>query len=235
MHAGVSPRKARSLRCLSARERTKKRSRFPRKTEMPRPRKGAFMIPLQIVSRDFRLTPSIRTEIKKRVAKLEAFYRRIQKCIVTLSLPHRHQRKGRIFHISIRLMVPGKELVVNREAEEDFSHEKFLLALHDAFKALDRRLEDLVREKRGFVKTLEEHPALQGYVTQVFPDQDYGLLTSEDGLEVYFHRNSLKGVSLDRLEKGQPVQFQVEEGVKGPQATFVRKAGKARRASAKAA
>jgi ribosomal subunit interface protein len=182
------------------------------------------MIPLQIVARDFSLTPAIRSEVMSHVDKLERFYHRVQSCEVTISIPHRRRRKGKIYHVAIRIQIPGSEIVVNREAEEDFSHENLRLALHDAFRSLDRRLEDRVHEMRGFVKVREESGQEHGIVNQIFPEQDYGLLQTDGGDEVYFHRNSLKGATLEKLKEGTAVCFQIEEGEKGPQATFVKRA-----------
>jgi cold shock CspA family protein len=53
----------------------------------------------------------------------------------------------------------------------------------------------------------------------------FGLIESADGLELYFHRNSV----LDdpkRLEPGARVSFAEEMGDKGPQASTVKLVGK---------
>ena len=194
---------------------------------------GVQGIPLQIICRDFSLTPSIRFVVREYVSKLETFSPRIVRCEVTISAPHRHKHKGKIYHVSVHLQVPGAYIVVSREPEKDFSHENLRLAIHDAFRALDRRLEDQVRKMRRDVKTLESQP--QGCVSEVFPELDYGFLDTGDGQEVYFHRNSLRGSSLEKLKVGTPVHFQVEAGEKGPQATFVRAVKIKRRAESEAA
>ena len=56
----------------------------------------------------------------------------------------KHHRKGGPFAIGIRLTVPGKELVVDHQTEEDFPQ-----ALREAFHAARRQLEDYAREQRG--------------------------------------------------------------------------------------
>ncbi|MGZ6290208.1 MAG: HPF/RaiA family ribosome-associated protein [Bdellovibrionota bacterium] len=183
------------------------------------------MAELQIISRDFRLTPALRTYIRKYADKLETFNERILRCEVTISAPHRNKRKGKIYHVSIRVQVPGPDVVVNREAEEDPSHQDLRLAIHDAFRVLDRRLEDQVRKLRGDVKRLEP-TTLHGLVLSVYPDLDHGFLETANGREVYFHRNSVKGTSLEQLKEGTPVRFQVEQGDEGPQATVVTEAGR---------
>jgi cold shock CspA family protein/ribosome-associated translation inhibitor RaiA len=191
------------------------------------------MSSLQIVCRDFPLTPAIRTSIGRHAARLEKLYRRVQRCEVTIASPHRNKHKGRIFHVSIRIDVPGHTLSVSREAEEDPTHQTLHFALRDAFLALGRRLEDQVDERRGFVKTLEQRPL--GTVLRTFPDRDFGFLADEDGREIYFHRNALKGLRLEALEPGTQVRYEAEDGIEGPQAVFVRAKRRARRGGTAAA
>jgi cold shock CspA family protein len=63
-------------------------------------------------------------------------------------------------------------------------------------------------------------------VTKLFPEENYGFLETPDGIEVYFHRNSVLGGGFDRLQIGMEVSFVEEEGEKGPQASTVRRVGK---------
>jgi ribosome-associated translation inhibitor RaiA len=108
--------------------------------------------PLKITSRDFALTPAIENQIRERVAALEQYWDRMTGCEVTLEAPAvHHHRKGGPFEVRIRILVPGGELEVNRQAGSDFS-----LALREAFAAARRRIEDHVRELRHDTKN---HPA----------------------------------------------------------------------------
>jgi cold shock CspA family protein len=59
-------------------------------------------------------------------------------------------------------------------------------------------------------------------VDRVVVGEGYGFLRTDDGREVYFHRNCLKGVDFDSLEPGTEVRFAEEPGRDGPQATVVR-------------
>ncbi len=59
-----------------------------------------------------------------------------------------HHRQGRHLSVNIDLRIPGKkQIVVNRRHDEDR-----YLAVRGAFAAIQRQLEDAVREKRGDVK-----------------------------------------------------------------------------------
>jgi len=171
--------------------------------------------PLKITSRDFALTEAIETEIRDKSAALESFYEHISGCEVTVRAPAiKHHRKGGPFTVGIRLTVPGKELVVDHQAEEELS-----LAIREAFDAARRRLEDYAREQRGSVKS---HEAMAlGRVSRLEPALDYGFLETSDGREIYFHRNSVLNGLFDDLGVGGEVRFAEEEGDQGPQASTV--------------
>jgi ribosome-associated translation inhibitor RaiA len=64
-----------------------------------------------------------------------------------LELAGRHKQHGKQFVVRIDLKVPGGEVAVNREHDEDIQ-----VALRDAFDAARRQLEDYSREQRGDVK-----------------------------------------------------------------------------------
>lgn len=171
--------------------------------------------PLKIISRDFDLTEPIETEIRRKAATLENFYPRLSGCEVTVRAPAiKHHRKGGPFNVGIRLTAPGKELAVEHQAEEELS-----VAIREAFDAARRQLEDYAREQRGSVKTHE--PAQLGRVIRLEAREGFGFLQSDDGREIYFHRNSVLGGAFDKLHIGAEVRFAEEVGDEGPQATTV--------------
>ena len=100
---------------------------------------------------NFTLFPAVRRrleeEIFDRVRRLERFHGRILSSRVVMEGPGRHHRRGR-YRVSVFLSVPGPDVVVTRQTGERPD-----LALREAFKAVRRRLEDVVRLRRGFVKT----------------------------------------------------------------------------------
>ena len=198
--------------------------------------------PLQITFRNIRPSEAIEEWIRAEVSKLDTFYSRVMGCRVAIEIPHRHHKKGRPFHIRIDLTVPGEEIVVNREPslshrtrqsgesrlkkrlEVRTPHKNIHLAINDAFKAVDRRLQDYARRQRGDVKS---HASLQvARVSKILPDQSYGFLTSNDGRGIYFHKNSVLNRDFSRLKVGTEVSFVEESGEKGQQASTVRIVGK---------
>ena len=49
----------------------------------------------------------------------------------------------------------------------------------------------------------------------------YGFIEREGGKDVFVHYSAIQGAGFRNLEEGQRVEFSVEEGQKGPQATEV--------------
>ncbi|MEW6775730.1 MAG: HPF/RaiA family ribosome-associated protein [Bdellovibrionota bacterium] len=164
---------------------------------------------------------AIEGRIRDKVADLERFYDRITSCRVTVELQQKHKHQGKLYNVRIDLRVPGKEIAVNRESNEDL-----YVSLRDAFHAARRQLEDHVRRFRGDVKHHEERGFVQGRVIELVVEKDFGRIESEDGREIYFHRHSVPEDGFEKLEVGSPVFFVEEQGKRGPQASAVRVAAK---------
>ena len=52
-------------------------------------------------------------------------------------------------------------------------------------------------------------------------DKGYGFLSREGGQDVFVHFSAIQGDGFRSLQEGQKVEFAVEKGPKGPQATNV--------------
>lgn len=109
--------------------------------------------PIQITFRQMAPSPAVEERIRERAAELERFYDRIVRCHVVVHAPHRSHHQGTLYHVSIDMMVPGADIVVNRGAAVDHAHEDVHVAVRDAFDAARRQLEDHARRHRGQVKT----------------------------------------------------------------------------------
>jgi len=103
----------------------------------------------QVSFDDLPVDEAVREAALAHVADLERYSRRITGCHVVVAQPHRHHRAGRLYSVRIDLVVPGGEIVVNRDQHLDHAHEDVFVALRDAFAAARRRLEDHVRRMRG--------------------------------------------------------------------------------------
>jgi len=193
---------------------------------------------LQITFRNMKPSKQVEEWIRDAAAKLDNFYSQIMGCHVELQIPHRHHKQGGSYHIRIDLTVPHGEIVVKREpslgtrfrqlheqqlkknAEVDTVHKDLRRAINDTFKAAGRRLQDYARRQRGDIK--RSAPLPEARVSKILPQEGYGFLTSDDGREIYFHKNSVLGRAFPRLKVGTTVRFVEEPGEKGPQASTVR-------------
>jgi ribosomal subunit interface protein len=172
-------------------------------------------IPLQITSRNFEPTGEIESYIQQKAEKLDKFHRDLMSCRVLLEVPHRNRNSGLVYNARIDMVLPGREIVIRREAHEDLHR-----AVNLAFDAALKRVQAYARRKRGEVKRHEEAP--RGRVASLFPEQGYGFITGPDGRDVYFHRNSVLNENFETLDIGTEVVFNEEEGLRGPQASTVR-------------
>ena len=58
--------------------------------------------------------------------------------------------------------------------------------------------------------------------SRIVADRGFGFITGQDGKDYFFHRDSLvPPLSFDRLDGGEPVTYEVEDGPKGPRASKV--------------
>ncbi len=180
--------------------------------------------PLEIVFQGMNSSFAIEERIRKEAEKLERYHSRITACRVVVEAPHRRHEKGNLFNVRVEITVPGRPpIVVRRNPAENHAHEEPYVALRDAFDSARRQLQDITRKQRGDVKLHEEAP--RGTVIRLLPDEGYGFIERGDGLEVYFHRNSVIEAGFDSLAVGDEVRFAEEEGEKGLQASTVHPTG----------
>ncbi len=87
------------------------------------------------------------------------------------------------------------------------------------FSDAERRLKRLNEKQEGKQKT---HPQQQtsGIVRRLF--EDHGFIENLEGRDVYFHRNAVINQEFDRLTIGAGVNYTVELGNDGLQASSVR-------------
>jgi len=52
----------------------------------------------------------------------------------------------------------------------------------------------------------------------------FGFVTAEDGTEAFVHYSDIESEGFKSLEEGDPVEFELTEGTKGPKAVKVHKA-----------
>lgn len=103
---------------------------------------------VQITFRDMPPSDSLTTRIQGRISKLAKLCPQIRSCHVTVDTPHRRHQKGRLFRVTLDVVLPDAEIAVSRDPGQDHGHEDAYVAVRDAFNAIERRLHDHVALKR---------------------------------------------------------------------------------------
>lgn len=104
---------------------------------------------LQITVRDMPQSEVLESRIRQKVAGLERVHPRITSFHVTLEAPHNHHRKGGQFYVKLDIKLPGAEIVVTRDHDEDI-----YVALRDACQVARRQLTGQAERGQGGSKTL---------------------------------------------------------------------------------
>ena len=167
---------------------------------------------------------ALEAKIHEKVNRLEKFAGHITSCRVTVDQSHKRHHQGKLFSVTVDITLPGKEIVITRHTDANHAHEDVYVALRDSFDSARRKLEDYVRKIRGKVKLHQTPP--HGRIKELFPYEDYGVIETADGREIYFHRNSVIDEDFNKLTEGASVHFNEELGENGPQASTVHVEGK---------
>lgn len=163
---------------------------------------------------------AVRDQVQRHIDRLEERYGRLTACRVAVKAPSGRHHTGGLYEVRIYLSLPdSRDVSVEHTPQMDERFQRFEFALNDAFNRAERQLQDEVGRMRGKVKQHASPPT--GVVTQMMREDGYGFLQSEDGREIYFHRNSVSAPGFDDLQPGRRVNFVEEEGEKGPQASRV--------------
>ncbi|MGD8908555.1 MAG: HPF/RaiA family ribosome-associated protein [Chromatiales bacterium] len=178
----------------------------------------------QITFRHMEPSPALEAKIRERVDELEQYHTNLTSCRVVIELDHHHHHQGNLYHVRVDLTLPGYELFAGRESPKHQTYEDAYVAVRDVFDSLRRQLEDLARRQRHDVK--HHDVPLHGRISELMSDEGYGRITSSDGRDIYFHRNSLVEGDFDKLAVGMEVRFTEEMGEEGPQASSVYMIGK---------
>jgi cold shock CspA family protein/ribosome-associated translation inhibitor RaiA len=188
--------------------------------------------PIEIAFQHCKPSEEIRAEVAKQAKRLEKFSDRITSCHVAIAGPQTRHRQGDAFKIDVRIAMPEhRDVIVTRTHGDAPEREHPLVAVREAFDAAVRQIEDLARDMRGQVNDhqVKDHLAeSHGRVTKFLAGEDCGFIETEEGREIYFHRNAVLGGAFDRLTIGSEVRFVEEMGDKGAQSSAVRLVAKHR-------
>jgi ribosome-associated translation inhibitor RaiA len=106
----------------------------------------------QIIFRDIPQSAAILELIGKNVSRLSHRFPHLKGCRVLLEAPHRHHYKGRVYHVHLRVDLPGREIVISRGRERGGAHEDLYVAIQHAFDIATRRLRHFASLRRRSAK-----------------------------------------------------------------------------------
>src|SRR5437763_14986623 len=173
--------------------------------------------PLEVAFHGVQSSPEVEAEIRDHVDKLERRFGHLVGCRVAVELLHRQHKTGNLYDVHVEMRVPGGELAVSHaphRPRDKYAHPDLHVCLREAFRAAERQLTEYKRRLSGEVKPHEE--AFVGQVSQLYPAEDHGFILTNEGTQLYFHRNSLTEGDFDKLRVGDRVHFSEILGDTGP-------------------
>jgi ribosome-associated translation inhibitor RaiA len=98
--------------------------------------------PVEITLRGVPRSAALEGYVGEQARRLERQCDRIQSCQVVAEALHRPKQRGEQYAVRLNVILPGTEVVVNREHVDDV-----YIALRDAFEAAGLQLKDYVRRQ----------------------------------------------------------------------------------------
>ena len=109
------------------------------------------MEPVRIQFLEMPPSDAVAAKIRQRAERLVKFCPEVLTCDVRIDSPHGHHRKGPLYRVHLKMNVPGEDITIERQPEQ----EDVFVSVREAFDAARRKLEDYERRRRGDTKT---HP-----------------------------------------------------------------------------
>jgi ribosome-associated translation inhibitor RaiA len=179
-----------------------------------------MQMPIDIIFQNMDRSEPMEARVQARMARLERFSEMLISCRVVLEAVQK-QAHGGPLSISIKLGLPGKDIVVKRQQHAHESKGDAYHVIGVAFDIAERQLDEHLRISRHAVKT-HEGPTY-ARIIKLYPEQDYGFIETPIHLNVYFHRTVVDDNAFAALEVGNEVLYTLaaEEGPMGPRASRV--------------
>ena len=157
------------------------------------------------------MQPEWRALIEDRLARLATRYPELIRVHVTL----KHGGHHRVGTEAVDIVANCAGTTLRAAKQEEHSRD----AVHAALDSLERELVRHHEARRHLGKAAGARPA--GVIASVFTDRGYGFITTDAGQQLYFHRNALHELDVASLRLGLPVELEIKEGERGPQASRV--------------
>ena len=167
---------------------------------------------IKIEWQNTKVSPYWKSVIEERLNSFRQGRQKITHARMTIRKNQHHQSGSE--EATLVLSVSGKVLTATKRGE----------TLGDAInQVLDTAEQEWKRycEKRQQVgQKVPARSQPKGVIARLFKDREYGFIQS-DGGDVYFHKNSVRGMSFQSLKEGTRVEFELEAGNDGWQASRV--------------
>lgn len=170
--------------------------------------------PLQITFKDIPHSDAVEIHLREHVEKLEQFNQNIISCHIVIEQTQRSQSQGKLNNIHIKLTVPGRELVVTGNEDENL-----YISIRDAFSDMREQLLSHKQQIKGQIKSHAE--VLHGTVVRIFEVDGFGFIKDTNGDEYYFNSGNLVKNSFEKILIGTEVSFIPAMGNDGLQARRV--------------
>lgn len=111
---------------------------------------------VQVTFRNIDESESLKSLILEEAENLNHFFPRLMGCSVLVEKPNRHHKKGNVYHVRIRLSIPGPDVVVGGLMNSHPFHSDPYVAIRDTFHDARRRL---LEEAQILRKEVKHHEA----------------------------------------------------------------------------
>ena len=179
-------------------------------------------IPLQITFNNLPWSKAVEASIRSLAAKLDRYQQDIMNCRVVVEAPHKNHHLDNHYLVKISVKVLGAVLNSGYEPRAHDRDKDLNAVIRDAFDAIGRQLEhhagmEVHRAKAHRTRARTPH----GRIVEIYPDTGHGRIATDDGRQVYFHRDSVVGIDFTKLEIGAEVRFAEEISAEGARAGAV--------------
>lgn len=177
------------------------------------------MVEYEVTFRGMEESGALRDDVLDQARGLQRFAPDMSRCSVVLEPVVHGAAKGPRYSVKLHVAVPGAELHVGCATSSGNDLETSDTAVHDAFRAMRRKLQDLHRQRRGEVSVRQS--SNHGRISCLNAESGCGLIDTRDGREVPFHRSSVVDGSFDQFAEGDEVVLTEIYGAHGPWASTV--------------
>lgn len=170
---------------------------------------------IEIQTQHLTLDPTSRDLIEQLAGGIAERYPDTLRMHVTL----KHTPKHRNGSETVTVLANSEGSTLRAEKSAEYVRD----AIHSAFEAFEVVISRHHQQHRPVSKN--SGPVVEGSIKRIFRSGGYGFIHYQPGRDVYFHRAAVHELDFEKLQPGDPVEFEIEQGERGLQASQVRPVG----------